>query len=113
MQPEKINKLQRSDKGFKKVNIIHTQVSNYFKNTQKNSIPFYKLVIDPHNFMNTVENAFQLSFLARDGIIAIEKGCDNLPVVRVAQPGERKGSEPGQSLCKLTVQICKVSLYSF
>ncbi|KAI9579586.1 EP300-interacting inhibitor of differentiation 3-like [Glossina fuscipes] len=107
-RPEVIGKLKRKDRGAEKINIILKQVNDLYKANNCRPIPFYKLIIDPENFMNTVENAFQISFLARDGNIAIERGEDSYPQIRVANSDEVKSKmETTQAICSLNVELCE------
>ncbi|XP_055912965.1 EP300-interacting inhibitor of differentiation 3 [Eupeodes corollae] len=107
-EPEEVTKLEKQDKGAKKVKIIHKQIVRAFEENNRDPVPFYKLVIDPNNFMNTVENIFQVSFLARDGIVAIETGDDNLPHVRVTIKNEKDlVQHTSQSVCSVNLQLCK------
>ena len=109
-RPETIGEMKRQDKGAAKVNIIHEQVAQIFKNNNRRAIPYYQLIIDPNDFMQTVQNAFQMAFLARDNIIVIETGEDNYPHVRLARSEERNcAKDTSQSICTLNMQLCRVS----
>ncbi|XP_013109948.1 EP300-interacting inhibitor of differentiation 3 [Stomoxys calcitrans] len=106
-RPETINQLKRDDRGAEKVNILLKQVSDLFRANNRQPIPYYQLIIDPHNFMNTVENAFQMAFLARDGNIAIESGIDGNPQVRLASKDEiEMHPDTSQSICSLNMDLC-------
>lgn len=108
-RPETIKQLKRDDRGAEKVNILLKQLSDIFQANNRQPIPFYKLVIDPNDFMNTVENSFQLAFLARDGNIAIECGSDGHPQVRLASKDEIDvQQDTSQSICSLNMELCKV-----
>uniref|UniRef100_A0A1A9Z5J5 Non-structural maintenance of chromosomes element 4 n=1 Tax=Glossina pallidipes TaxID=7398 RepID=A0A1A9Z5J5_GLOPL len=107
-RPDVIGKLKRKDRGAEKINIILKQVNDLYKANNCQPIPFYKLIIDPENFMNTVENAFQISFLVRDGNIAIERGDDSYPQIRVANSDEVKNkTETTQAICSLNMELCE------
>ncbi|KNC30139.1 hypothetical protein FF38_05284 [Lucilia cuprina] len=107
-RPETIKQLKRDDRGAEKVNIILRQVSDKFRENNREPIPYYRLIIDPHNFMNTVENAFQIAFLARDGNVAIEAGEDGYPQVRLAPKDEiQRHTDTLQAICSLNMQLCK------
>lgn len=107
-RPETIKQLKRDDRGHEKINIILKQVSDLFLTNNREPIPYFKLIIDPDNFMNTVENAFQMAFLARDGNIAIERGSDGYPQVRLATPDEIDShQDTSQSICSLDMNKCQ------
>ncbi|XP_075158561.1 SMC5-SMC6 complex kleisin component Non-SMC element 1 [Haematobia irritans] len=107
-RPETIKQLKRDDKGAEKINILLKQVSDIFRANNKKPIPYYKLIIDPQNFMNTVENAFQMAFLARDGNIAIERSSNGLPLVRLASKDEIDlHPDTSQSICSLNMDLCQ------
>ncbi|XP_004535336.1 EP300-interacting inhibitor of differentiation 3 [Ceratitis capitata] len=107
-QPERVDKLQRKDKGANKLNIVGGQLRRLLNNNSGRPIPYYKLIIDPKNFMNTVENAFQIAFLARDNLIAIEPGEDNYPHVRLVHSEEVNSvKETTQAICTLNLEKCR------
>lgn len=89
MRPENVNTLDKQDKGVEKVNLIFRQFSKYFKENNFQPISLYKFAIDPTDFMITVDNLLQLSFLAKDGNITFGKGEDGHPVIRPATRQER------------------------
>lgn len=109
-KPETIQQLKRGDRGAEKVNILLKQLDVIFRANHRQPIPYYKLIIDPHDFMNTVENAFQMAFLARDGNIAIESsGSDGLPHVRLAHKDELDAHpDTSQSICSLSMDLVQV-----
>lgn len=83
----------------------------YKKNNQK-AIPYYHLIIDPDNMMNTFDNAFQISFLFRDGSLSFEDDDKGLPAIRPILPNNRppKPDETTQFLATLNHQIIHVSI---
>ncbi|KAL9880026.1 non-structural maintenance of chromosomes element 4 homolog A-like isoform X1 [Glossina fuscipes] len=107
-RPENVGKLQQKERCAQKVNILLRQLNSLFKANNYEPIPFYKLIIDPNNFMNTVENAFQMSFLVRDGNIAIERGEDLYPQVRIARMSEMESiTDTTQAICSLSIEFCE------
>lgn len=48
-----------------------------FEENNNTPIPYYKLIIDPENFANSIDNQFQVSFLFRDGYLCIADGADS------------------------------------
>lgn len=90
MRPETVDVLDKQDKGVQKVNLIFRQFTKYFSENNYQPIAFYQFVIDPTDFMITVDNILQLSFLAKDGNIVFLKGNDGYPALRPATKEERK-----------------------
>lgn len=61
--------------------------------------------------MRTIQNAFQVSFLLRDGIIAIEVDEDGYPTVRPVKESDKKNSTEEQSyqmVSNLSTTLCDV-----
>jgi non-structural maintenance of chromosomes element 4 len=52
-------------------------------------ISYYELIIDPEDFMNTVDNAFQISFLVRDGNIGLGQDDKKNPTIRPVNKTEQ------------------------
>lgn len=44
-------------------------------------IPYYEVVIDPTNMMNTFDNLLSLSFMFRDSIIGFKRDENNQPAI--------------------------------
>ncbi|XP_055526243.1 EP300-interacting inhibitor of differentiation 3 [Wyeomyia smithii] len=80
-KPETVAKLQKKEKSGQKLNLIFNQIVRIYEQ-QRAPIPYFKLILDPDDFMNTVDNAFQISFLIRDGRVALEGKDYQDPVVR-------------------------------
>lgn len=80
-RPEKLKKIEAEEKGAQKVNIVMTKIIEAFKQTQR-PLSYYKVVIDPDNFMNTVDNVFQIAFLIKDGSVSVDFDKENRPVLR-------------------------------
>lgn len=123
--PTLVTQLQKEEKNSQQLTTIITDINRIYKENNNKPIPYYKLIIDPNDFMNTVENAFQLSFLLRDNLIAIESNSmdKNLPYVRPLTKTERQlgeKAETTQAISTITPQMCQVintikniSLYSY
>ncbi|KAI8910936.1 Nse4 C-terminal-domain-containing protein [Gorgonomyces haynaldii] len=54
--------------------------------TQVEPISIFKFVVNPHSFSQTVENVFYLSFLVRDGRVAIEESDEGELIVSTSEP---------------------------
>lgn len=88
-KPSTVDKLQRKEKTAQKLNLIFKQILKIFEQ-RGNPIPYYELIIDPEDFMNTVDNAFQISFLIRDGRVALLNDADDEPIIRPTSQQENE-----------------------
>lgn len=86
----------------------------FYKDTQQ-PIPYYKLIIDPDNMMNTFDNAFQLSFLFRDANIGFIKGSDGLPAIYpvFAENKAPPSAESKQFIATLDFELLEVRLLTY
>lgn len=110
-RPESLNEAKDKESEAEKTNIALEQINELFKANNYQPIPFYKLIIDPNSFSKTVHNAFQLSFLVRDGNLSLDVGSDTYPEVHYVSPEEAEGDfKPSQAICSLSVESCNVKL---
>lgn len=82
-----------------------------YENNNKDPLPYYQLIVDPTNFMRTIQNAFQISFLLRDGLVAIEEGEDGYPTVRPVNEtdsGANAENRNYQMVSNLSTRLCDV-----
>lgn len=100
-KPDTVDKLQKKEKGAQKLNLIFGQIVKIFEQRQK-PIPYFELIIDPEDFMNTVDNAFQISFLIRDGRVALEDDENEELILR---PTTVKENEQAQRMTETTQAI--------
>lgn len=82
-KPEKIAALTKSDKGAEKINSYNVQIQRICQK-RGSSVPYNELITDPGDFMATIDNAFQVAFLIRDGLIKLET-VDEEPHVFVTE----------------------------
>lgn len=62
--------------------------------------------------MRTIQNAFQVSFLLRDGVIAIAEDADGYPTVRPVNDTDKEEEAEErnyQMVSNLTTTLCDVS----
>lgn len=109
-KPETVSRLQKEQKSAQKLNLVLKQINQLYQQ-YKTAIPYYQLIVDPENFMNTVDNAFQVSFLFRDGTVYFEQDDFGLPAVRPVHKHEkdRQNAETYQCISSLTPSLCEVN----
>lgn len=71
--PTNVTQLTRSTKGAEKINIVRGEIQRVCRERETDEIPYYELVCDPNNFMKSVDIAFQISFLVRDGFLGLKQ----------------------------------------
>lgn len=80
-----------------------------FKNNGNQPIPFYRAVIDPDSFMNSVDNCFQMAFLFRDGHLFLDLDDEGLPLICPVSKGDRDSGQYKQIqqlICTVNPQLC-------
>lgn len=100
-KPDTVDKLQRQEKSAQKLNLIFNQIVTLYEQ-RGTPIPYYELITDPQDFMTTVDNAFQISFLIRDGKVALLSDENHDPIVR---PTSQKENEQAQRMNETTQAI--------
>lgn len=100
-KPETVDKLQKREKSAHKLNLIFNQIVRLCEQ-RKGPIPYYELIVDPDDFMATVDNAFQISFLLRDGRVALLQDENFDPIIRPTLPKE---NEQAQRMTETTQAI--------
>lgn len=66
---------------------IYDILKGYFiKNPQlqEDGINLFKFIVNPESFGQTIENIFYLSFLVKDGFVALGHNDDGLPILRMS-----------------------------
>eukprot|EP00099_Drosophila_melanogaster_P003118 NP_001162938.1 Non-SMC element 4, isoform C [Drosophila melanogaster] len=106
-RPEKSDQLERKDEGAASVTHMLKQIRQIYRDGNQEPIPYFKLICNPNNFMDTVQNALQLSFLVKENYISIENGEDGLPLVRVVNSKSVEGNAPSQAICSIDVTFCE------
>lgn len=100
-KPETVDKLLKQEKSAQKLNLIFNQIVRLHEE-RRTPIPYYELIIDPEDFMTTVDNAFQISFLIRDGRVALLQDEEHNPIIR---PTTQKENEQAQRMNETTQAI--------
>ncbi|XP_016975969.2 non-structural maintenance of chromosome element 4 [Drosophila rhopaloa] len=106
-RPKKSDKLERKDEGAASVSHILKQIRQIYREGDNQPIPYFKLICNPNNFMDTVQNALQISFLVKENYISVENGEDGLPLVHVVNSKRVEGNESAQAICSIDVTFCE------
>ncbi|KAH8410575.1 hypothetical protein KR009_003814, partial [Drosophila setifemur] len=107
-RPKISDKLERKDEGAASVTYILKQIKQIYREGNNQPIPYFKLICNPDNFMDTVQNALQLSFLVKENLINIKNGDDGLPLVSVSANQKRPHkNESAQAICSIDVSFCQ------
>ncbi|EDS34052.1 DNA repair protein Rad62 [Culex quinquefasciatus] len=101
-KPETVDKLQKKEKTAQKLNVIFAQINELFEKRRGAPIPYFELICDPEDFMNTVDNAFQISFLIRDGRVALVVDENHDPLIR---PTTQREADQGKQKSDTTQAI--------
>lgn len=76
----------------------------------KKPYPLFKLVIDPQNFMRTINNAMKVSHLVRDACLVIDEDELGYPTVRPVEDGDGDDFEDvtHQMVANFSGPFCRV-----
>ncbi|CAD7077414.1 unnamed protein product [Hermetia illucens] len=109
VQPEDVKKVEPESQSGKNLNIFLSKIAKVFITNKKQPIPYYKVIIDPADFMQTIDNAFQVAFLVSNGSAVIEEDEDGMPVVRPVLDKSESNSKkvPVQAVSNVTMRICQ------
>lgn len=73
LAPENVNMIIKKDKGAQKINLMRAEVQRICNKRKTDRIPYFELIVNPKSFMKTVDAAFQIAFLVRDGILGLKR----------------------------------------
>ncbi|XP_017858779.1 PREDICTED: non-structural maintenance of chromosome element 4 isoform X1 [Drosophila arizonae] len=106
-RPKQADKLERRGEGSAAVNHVMKQIKNIYRAGNNQPIPYFKLICNPQNFMDTVQNSLIISFLIKENLIWMENGADGLPQIKLNNSKESIASEPFQAICRLDLELCE------
>lgn len=109
-RPEKVVTLQKEEKGAQLLGLVKTQIEKEYVRRRHTPIPYYELILDPHNFMHTIDNAFQVAFLVRDAHIGLTVDENDDPLIYVPAKEQVKLKEhdkAGQKQAVVGIQYAK------
>ncbi|ETN62248.1 DNA repair protein Rad62 [Anopheles darlingi] len=89
-KPTTVHKLNQEETDARKLQDILEQLKLICeKKGPKSAIAYYELITDPTDFMNTIDTAFQISFLIQKGVVVLET-VDGAPFVRPTSEAEKQ-----------------------
>lgn len=71
--PENIKSIEKSEKGAEKINVMMSEIRRVCDERGTETLPYFEVIIDSQSFMKTVDAAFQIAFLVRDGKIGLKR----------------------------------------
>lgn len=107
LKPLNVSQIDKRDGNTQSVSLIYRKILKLFVDNNRIPLPYYKLIIEPNNFMKTVDNAFKVAFLARDKFVAIEMNDDNVPYIKplTKQNSPDSANETTQTISSLNLKI--------
>jgi non-structural maintenance of chromosomes element 4 len=114
--PENVKQLSRKDQGAEKINAVRNEIFKICKKRQKNSLPYFELICDPQSFMKTVDAAFQISFLVRDGFLGLKLIGNEQHVFipeKKAEPNKKSNQETKQCVMSINPAMWQQKIEQF
>lgn len=116
VQPVAVAALRAEEKPAQVLNLILKQLRQIFDQNGNVAIPYYQAVVDPLNFMHTVDNCFQVAFLFRDGHLMLgvnNDGGEAEPMIGPVLDGHKEEECFGhmhQMVSSMSPRLWRVSL---
>lgn len=117
--PTNIKQLSKNNKRAEKINVVRSEIQRVCRERGTDCIPYFELLCDPRSFMKSVDIAFQISFLVRDGFLGLKKVdgephvflYDPDPMTQQTQP--EHASDTVQSVMSLNPKLWSDKIESF
>lgn len=71
--PTNVKQLSKNNQGAEKINVVRSEIQRICRQRNSDVLPYYELICDPQSFMKSMDIAFQISFLIRDGFLGLRK----------------------------------------
>lgn len=71
--PENVKTIAKGEKGAEKINIMMAEIRRVCAERGTENLPYFEVIVNPQSFMKTVDAAFQIAFLVRDGKIGLKR----------------------------------------
>lgn len=117
--PENVKQLTKSDRGAEKINIVRTEIQRVCRERGTDALPYFEIICNPQDFMKSVDIAFQIAFLVRDGLLGLKKVGDE-PYVYLYDPDPNTqqterghASETVQCVMSLNTALWKEKIKKF
>ncbi|XP_063704194.1 non-structural maintenance of chromosomes element 4 homolog A [Culicoides brevitarsis] len=96
-RPEKVTTLEKEEKGAQLLQQVRTQIESEYLRRGNVPFPYYELILDRDDFMHTVDNAFHVAFLVRDGHVGLACDENDDPIVYVPTKTQKQLKEHEKS----------------
>ncbi|KAL4714719.1 hypothetical protein ACJJTC_002578 [Scirpophaga incertulas] len=89
--PAAVDRLEKVEEGSEMVSRVNRFLVKAYKNGGHKPLSYFHVALDPTSFARTVENVYNLSFLVRDGMIAVDLDEEyGLPFITPVHGGEQE-----------------------
>jgi hypothetical protein len=103
LAPENVTQIIKKDKGAEKINIMRKEIVRVCNERKTDHVPYFEITINPKSFMKTVDAAFQIAFLIRDGILGLKRINDE-PHIYLPDTDPRTQNRSHREGAEVTVQ---------
>ncbi|XP_029649193.1 EP300-interacting inhibitor of differentiation 3-like [Octopus sinensis] len=104
-QISKFGDIEKNEATTEEVERVLKCLRDYHNAEGKEPICYFRFVVNPDSFGQTVENIFHVSFLVRDGLAKVYLDGDNLPVIEPVGLEENKSQESTKRTRQCVISI--------